>query len=48
MHVVNRGDQWVWSMGVSIGGGFTGKLPYEFSSCLCRFLQPHSYFLYFF
>ena len=29
--VVNGCDQWVWSMAVSIGGGFTGKLHHEVS-----------------
>ena len=31
MDVVNVCDQWVWSMAVSIGGGFTGKLHHEVS-----------------
>ena len=31
MHVVNGCDQWVWSMAVSIGGGFTGKPHHEVS-----------------
>ena len=29
MHVVNGCDKWVWSMAVSIRGGFTGKLNHE-------------------
>ena len=43
-------DQWVWSMAVSIGGGFTGKPHHEVSLFLLSvsfFLQPHSYFLLF-
>ena len=31
MHVVNGCDHWVWSMAVSIGGVFTGKLHHEVS-----------------
>ena len=34
MHVVNGCDQWVWSMAVSIGGGFTGKPHREVSLLL--------------
>ena len=40
VHVVNRCDQWVWSMDVSIGGGYTGKSHHEVS----LFLLPVSFF----
>ena len=42
--VISGCGQWVWSMAVSIGGGFTGKLHHEVSIPLvCGiFLQPHS------
>ena len=51
MHVVNGCGQWVWSMSVSIGGGYTGKPHHEVSLFLlsvsffaASFLLP-SFFL---
>ena len=45
MHVVNGCDQWVWSMAVSIGGGFTGKPHHEVSLFLLSVVFAASFLL---
>ena len=45
MHVVNGCDQWVWSMAVTIGGGFTGKPHHEVSLFLLSVVFAASFLL---
>ena len=46
----SRSNLWVWLLGVVVRRyiDFLILLKYPYSSCICSFLQQHSYFLFIF